>query len=56
MNRKLKCPKTITGEHLWIDNIWDVLTGETCGSIKYTFPYKYVRCIACEMIDDRKIK
>lgn len=51
-----KCPKTVTGTHIWIDDVFNVLSGETSGSIEYTFPYKYVKCIACGIIDDRKEK
>ena len=49
-----KCKKTITGKHICIDDTWNLLTGETSGSIQYTFPCKFVKCLACELIDDRK--
>jgi len=51
-----KCKMTVSGKHIWIDDVWDVLTGEESGSIKYTFPYKYIECQACGLIDDIKTK
>lgn len=56
MNKRLKCKKTISGKHIWTKSAWDILTGEMSGSIKYKFPYKYNRCLACSMVDDRKLK
>ena len=52
--RKEICFKTLSGKHIWINSVWDILTGETSGSIKYTFPYKYIRCLACDIINDLK--
>lgn len=52
--RKSKCPKTMSGKHIWVDDAWNLLTGERSGSIEYTFPYKYIRCLACDVINDLK--
>lgn len=46
------CPKTLSGKHLWIKDIWKIATGETSGSITYTCPYKINICRACNMIND----
>jgi hypothetical protein len=51
-----KCTKTVTGKHVWIDGVWDIMTGERSGSIRYTFPYEHIRCLACDMVDDRRRK
>ena len=43
---------TLSGRHIWIDDVWNILTGEKSGSIEYTFPYKHIRCLACGIIND----
>lgn len=50
MNKK--CLKTLSGNHIWINNIWDIQTGETSGDLRYTNPYKYNTCLACGVIND----
>ena len=56
MNAKNKCKMTMSGKHLWIVDIWNVLSGEISGSIEYKFPnpYKTNKCQACGMTEDRK--
>ena len=53
--KKKVCTMTMTGEHIWITDLWKILSGETSGSIRYEFPnpYKVKKCMACGMIDNR---